>query len=102
MSGKKKVKRYLYQKNNKMKLVLPLYAAGILAMIFFGVYLARGSVNQPEQSLSSPITNDSTNTPPPDVDSRSLELTNMLYSQTRNTIGDPSAPVTIIEFSDFQ
>ena len=37
-------------------------------------------------------------TPTPD---RSAEISDLIIANTRHFIGDPNAPVTIIEFSDF-
>lgn len=55
--------------------------------------------NTSTESSSSPIT-----VPTPDADraSQQKELMKLVLEQTRHFRGDPDAPVTIIEFSDFQ
>jgi hypothetical protein len=40
--------------------------------------------------------------PAQSLDERRMEVSNALFSQTRHIKGDPNAPVTILEFSDFQ
>jgi hypothetical protein len=102
MNDKKKGKSFSKNQKNRKRLILPLYSAGLLAMIFLGAFLALGSGNLPDTSTSTPATAEVTKTDQPGANSRSLELTNTLFSQARNTRGDPAAPVTIIEFSDFQ
>ena len=77
-----------------------LYAIAILALLFLGAYLLQEKVsmarNKTEASQSTAAESSISET------ERRMEISDTLFSQTRHIKGDPAAPVTIIEFSDFQ
>jgi hypothetical protein len=102
MNTKRKRERSITKQHLGKKFVLPGYAFGLIGMIFLGAFLAQRTGAAPTSSTAPTAMQAGTDGEPIGTDSRALDLTNVLFSQTRNTIGDPSAPVTIIEFSDFQ
>jgi protein-disulfide isomerase len=73
---------------------------------FFGQPLLSSSTN-PVAAQISPSTNSSSvpfTAPTPDATlaTQQQELMKVVIENTRHFRGDPNAPVTIIEFSDFQ
>ena len=84
----------------------PILSILMLAFGLFGGYFGRPLI----ESDQNPITSDenpssgAVTVPTPDADlaAQQQELMEMVVSETRHFRGDPNAPVTIIEFSDFQ
>jgi hypothetical protein len=79
-----------------------LLAIGILALLFSGFYL----IGPRESSLANEGTDQLAST---EADSnqaeakqRRMQLSDLLFEQRRHVKGDLAAPITIIEFSDFQ
>jgi hypothetical protein len=66
----------------------------LLALALLAFYIFRGSASSPESPDPASSAQDTSA-------SRRL-ASDSLYAKTRHVKGDPSAPVTIIEFSDFQ
>jgi hypothetical protein len=94
-------------------IVVQSWATPILSIIMLMIGLLGGYFGRPviESTQSTPTSeaNPSTGSgtiivPTPDVDpsAQQQELMEMLVSETRHFRGDPNAPITIIEFSDFK
>ncbi len=93
-------------------------AVALIALLigFAGGYLARpylsgqSSGNDPAPAAAAPVATAEPvdaaaalpETPPADAEARRKVLMDALISQTKHFKGDPNAPVTILEFSDFQ
>jgi hypothetical protein len=79
-----------------------LGAIGLLALLLIGGSFSgtRGPSLAGNNSTLPPSSSPEATMDEPDR--RRMELSDVLYAQTRHTKGDPAAPVTIIEFSDFQ
>jgi hypothetical protein len=96
----KKSKRRPGRTANTWKIVLPAFS--ILLLVLAGASV----LGQRETSLAERITggqsvNDG-EAGEQEAASKLVEVSDALFSNTRHIMGDPSAPVTLIEFSDFQ
>jgi len=90
----------------------PIVALLMLAIGLLGGYFGRPLISPQSESenLTAALPQDQGETtvqspaaPQPTVDDASRqEVMDFMVSQTRHFKGDPDAPVTIIEFSDFQ
>ncbi len=72
-----------------LMLVIGLFAG------YFGRPLIAGSVSSPTKVVQATVASKSTQ-------SANASLKDVVVGQTRHFMGDANAPVTIIEFSDFQ
>jgi protein-disulfide isomerase len=94
-----------------LTIVVQSWATPILSILMLVVGLFGGYFGRPllEVEQNPAITNDQPSTgavtvPTPDADlaAQQQDLMDLVVSQTRHFQGDPNAPVTIIEFSDFK
>jgi PBP1b-binding outer membrane lipoprotein LpoB len=78
-----------------------LTALMIVLVIVVLMGCASGPVGTPDSLSPTPVT--PTATAGPSVSSTDTPtLMDIMIAETRHFVGDPSAPVTIIEFGDFQ
>jgi len=75
----------------------PLVGVVMLIIGFLGGYYGRPLVSGTEEQATVPQS-----IAPPQAGAGSEELMAYLVSQTRHFKGNPDAPVTLIEFGDFQ
>jgi len=75
----------------------PLVGALMLFIGLLGGYYGRPLVSNVKEPVTAPQS-----IAPSQADSGNEELMAYLVSQTRHFRGDPEAPVTLIEFGDFQ
>jgi hypothetical protein len=95
-------------KSSRPSLVINVYswATPVLAVLMLVVGLLAGYFGRPliakETAATAGGASEVLPTPDPADDARRQEMMTYLVGQVRHFIGEEDAPVTIIEFSDFQ
>ena len=100
MSKKRVSKKRTGTKKPERSWVITLILAPIMLLIGFGAgYLLRPTIGE-----QSPVASEGTERPAPTAQAAARDTvdTAAVTSQVRHFLGDPGAPVTMIEFGDFQ
>lgn len=79
-----------------------IISAGILALVFLAASMSGQKESAQAEGAGSAPASTIRESEGAEANELRMKLSDTLYSQSRHIKGDPTAPVTIIEFSDFQ